>query len=252
MIMRFVDKVAIVTGGACGIGQAIARALGKEGAKVIILDRLEAEGKANADFINQEGGQAVAMVVDALDAEQVKKAVDLIAKDYGRIDVLVNNIGSTEVVPFLESDEKIWQHSINLNLMVPMRFCRAILPYMVNQKSGTVVNVSSGSGRQAVPLAVAYSAAKAGVIAMNRSLALAMAPYGLRLNCILPGTVATPEFKRTFEADPSHINNLLKQVTLGRPGKPEELASAVCFLASDDSSYMTGQAISCDGGRVML
>jgi len=250
--MRFVDRVAIVTGGACGIGQAIARGLGDEGAQVVILDRLDAEGQENAEYIIQQGGRAVAMEVDALDPEQVTESVDQVAKRYGRIDVLINNIGSTEVIPFLDSDETVWRHSVDLNLMAPMRFCRAVLPFMVEQKGGSIVCLSSGSARQAVPLAVAYSAAKAGVIAMSRSLAVAMAPYNIRLNCILPGTVETPEFKRAYQANPSHIENLLKQVTLGRPGKPEELASAVLFLASDDASYMTGQAISGDGGRVML
>ncbi len=250
--MRFQDKVVIVTGAASGIGQAIARSFGREGAAVYILDRLEKEGRDAAEMIRSQGGSAIAMRVDALDPEQVKSTVDKIATGAGRIDILVNNIGSTEVIPFLESDESVWQHSINLNLLVPLRFCRAVLPHMVEQRRGTVVSISSGSGRQAVPLAVAYSAAKAGVIAMSRSLASAMAPHNIRLNCVLPGTVATTEFQRAYDADPSHIDNLLKQVTLGRPGKPEEIAAAVMFLASDESSYMTGQAISCDGGRVML
>jgi meso-butanediol dehydrogenase / (S,S)-butanediol dehydrogenase / diacetyl reductase len=250
--MRFKDKVAIVTGGACGIGQAIARGLAREGAQVVILDRLQEEGEANASHIRAEGGRAVAMTVDAVDAVQVNQAVAKIAEQFGRIDVLINNIGSTEVIPFLESDEGVWRKSVELNFMVPLRFCSVVLPYMVKQKSGSVVNISSGSARQAVPLAVVYSAAKAAVIAMNRSLALAMAPHNIRLNCVLPGTVGTPEFKRAYEADPAHINNLLKQVTLGRPGRPEEVAAAVLFLASDDASYMTGQAVSCDGGRVML
>jgi NAD(P)-dependent dehydrogenase (short-subunit alcohol dehydrogenase family) len=182
----------------------------------------------------------------------VKDAINAVVRKHGRIDILVNNIGSTEVVPFLQSDEDIWRHSIDLNLMVPLRFCSAVLPHMIERNSGNIVSISSGSARQAVPLAVVYSAAKAGVIAMSRSLAAAVSKHNIRLNCVLPGTVATPEFKRTYEADPSHIDNLLKQVTLGRPGKPEEVANAVLFLASEESSYMTGQAISCDGGRVML
>jgi NAD(P)-dependent dehydrogenase (short-subunit alcohol dehydrogenase family) len=252
MAAAFENKVAIVTGGACGIGNAIARGLGAGGAQVIIADRLEKEGEENAAEIRASGGRAEAMKVDALDPQQVKDVAARIAKKYGKIDILINNIGSTEVVPFLESDEAVWRHSIELNLLVPLRFCAAVLPYMIEQKSGNIVSISSGSARQAVPLAVVYSAAKAGVIAMSRSLASAMSKHNIRLNCVLPGTVATPEFKRAYEADPSHIDNLLKQVTLGRPGKPEEVAAAVLFLASDASSYMTGQAISCDGGRVML
>jgi len=252
MSMRFKDKVAIVTGGACGIGNAIARGLASEGAIVVIADRLEKEGEENAAQIRAKGGRAEAMKVDALDPKQVKDAVVRIVEKHGKIDILVNNIGSTEVVPFMETDEPIWRHSIELNLMVPLRFCAVVLPYMIKQNSGNIVSISSGSARQAVPLAVVYSAAKAGVIAMSRSLASAMAKHNIRLNCVLPGTVATPEFKRAYEANPAHIDNLLKQVTLGRPGKPEEVAAAVLFLASDDSSFMTGQAISCDGGRVML
>jgi NAD(P)-dependent dehydrogenase (short-subunit alcohol dehydrogenase family) len=252
MAGRFSGKVAMVTGGACGIGSAISRGLAAEGATVVIADRLREEGQENAESIRREGGVAEAIVVDALDPDQVREAVDKTVGEHGRIDILVNNIGSTEVVSFLDTVESDWNASVDLNLMVPLRFCAATLPHMIRRKSGNIVNISSGSARQAVPLAVVYSAAKAGVIAMSRSLAAAMAPHNIRLNCILPGTVATPEFKRASEADPSHIENLLRQVTLRRPGKPEEVAAAVLFLASDDSSYMTGQAISCDGGRVML
>jgi NAD(P)-dependent dehydrogenase (short-subunit alcohol dehydrogenase family) len=224
----------------------------KGGALVVIADRLAKEGEENAAAIRAEGGRAEAMVVDALDPAQVKATVDAVAAKHGRIDILVNNIGSTEVMSFLDTDETVWRHSIDLNLMVPLRFCAATLPHMIKQNGGSIVSISSGSARQAVPLAVVYSGAKAGVIAVSRSLAAAMSKHNIRLNCVLPGTVATPEFKRAYEADPSHIDNLLKQVTLGRPGKPEEVANAVLFLASDESSYMTGQAISCDGGRVML
>jgi NAD(P)-dependent dehydrogenase (short-subunit alcohol dehydrogenase family) len=136
--------------------------------------------------------------------------------------------------------------------MVPLRFCHAVLPYMIKQQYGKVVNISSAVGRQAVPLAVAYSAAKAGVIAITRSLAVAMATYNIRVNCVCPGSIETPLSIRILSEHPEHVKNLLKQSLLKRTGHPKEVAPVVLFLASEEASYMLGQSLSVDGGRVML
>jgi NAD(P)-dependent dehydrogenase (short-subunit alcohol dehydrogenase family) len=247
--MRFKDKVTIVTGGASGMGKSHAQGFAKEGSTVIILDRLEEKAISVAKGIESQGGKAVAITVDATDGQQVKDAVEKIAKKWGRIDILINNIGTTETVPFLETDEALWRETLDFNLLVPMRFCRAVLPYMVNQRYGRIVNIASIAGRQPRPLAVDYSAAKAGVIAITRSLAVAMAPYNIRVNCVCPGITDTDLSKRV---DPRHLEPIAKATAIGRIAKPEEITAAVLFLASDEASYVLGQSISVDGGNCML
>jgi len=247
--MRFKDKITIVTGGACGLGRAIAQGFSKEGALVIILDKLEEEAKNIAKGIESEGGKAAALKVDATQGQEVINTVEKIAEKWDRIDILINNIGWNETIPFLETDEALWRKSLDINLLVPLRFCRAVLPYMVKQKYGRVVNIASIAARQPRPMAVAYSAAKAGVIAITRSLAVAMAPYNIRVNCIAPAMIETDLLKQSA---PEHVEPILKQTTLGRLSKPEEIANAVLFLASDEASYIVGQTLHVDGGNCML
>lgn len=251
--MRFKEKVTIVTGGARGIGRAIARSFAEEGSQVVILDSLEKDAGNVVKEIESAGGRAAAMKVEATKGEEVQAVIRNVAAKWGRIDILVNNIGWVETmagaVPFLETDEALWRKSLDLNLLVPMRFCHAVLPYMVKQQYGRVINIGSIAGRQPRAIAVAYSTAKAGVIALSRSLAVAMAPYNIRVNCVCPGTIATAQ---TLGAPPEHLDPILKPVVLGRLGQPEELAPAVLFLASDEASYILGQCLNVDGGNCML
>ena len=247
--MRFKDKVTIVTGGASGLGKSHAQGFAKEGAIVIILDRLEEEASATVNEIKSQGGKAVTIKIDATNGQEVQDTIKKIAEEWGRIDILINNIGITITVPFLESDEEIWRKTFDLNLLVPFRFCRVVLPYMVKQQYGRIVNIASIAGRQPRPLAVDYSAAKAGVIAITRSLAVAMAPYNIRINCVCPGITDTDLSKRV---DPRHLEPIAKATAIGRIAKPEEITAAVMFLASDEASYVLGQSISVDGGNCML
>lgn len=247
--MRFKDKVTIVTGGAQGIGKAIAEGFAKELADVIILDKAEEEANHTASDIKSKGYKASVIRVDAADGQEVKDVVNHIIENWGRIDILVNNIGWNEVLPFLESDETLWRKSIDINLLVPMRFCHAVLPHMMKQKYGKIVNVSSIAGRQPRPYAVAYSAAKAGVIAITRSLAVAMAPYNIRVNSVAPAIIETGLLKGQERA---HLDPIIKGSTLGRLGQPEEVAAAVLFMASDEASYILGQTLNADGGNCML
>jgi len=247
--MRFKDRVAIVTGSAQGIGKAIAQGFAGEGAEVILLDKSE-EAKSTARAIESGGGKASAMICDATSGQEVKDTVKQIIEKWGRIDILVNNIGWNESIPFLESDEALWYRSLDINLLVPMRLCHAVLPHMIKQKSGRVVNISSIAGRQPRPYAVAYSAAKAGVIAITRSLAVAMAPYNIRVNCVAPAIIDTQLLRE--QAPPEHLGPIMKQSTLGRLGQPEEVAAAVLFMASDEASYIIGQTLNADGGNCML
>ena len=247
--MKFKDKITMVTGGACGLGRAIAQCFAKEGALVIILDKAEEEAGNTAREIESQGGKAVAFKVDATQGQEVINVVDKIAEKWGRIDILVNNIGWNECISFLETDEALWRTSLDINLLIPMRFCRAVLPYMVKQQYGRVVNIASIAGRQPRPMAVTYSAAKAGVIAITRSLAVAMAPHNIRVNCIAPALIETELLRQNT---PELLGPILKQTTLGRYCKPEEIAEAVLFFASDEASYIVGQSLHVDGGNCML
>jgi len=247
--MRFKDKVAIVTGSAQGIGKAIAQGFAGEAADVILLDKSE-EAQNTAREIEAGGGRASAMICDATNGQEVKDTVKQIIEKWGRIDILVNNIGWNESIPFLESDEALWYKSLDINLLVPIRLCHAVLPHMIKQKSGRVVNISSIAGRQPRPYALAYSAAKAGVIAITRSLAVAMAPYNIRVNSVAPAIIDTQLLRE--QAPPEHLGPILKQSTLGRLGQPEEVAAAVLFMASDEASYIVGQTLNADGGNCML
>lgn len=247
--MRFKGKVTIVTGSAQGIGKAIAQGFAGEAADVILLDKSE-EAKNTAREIEAGGGKASAMICDATNGQEVKDTVKQIIEKWGRIDILVNNIGWNESIPFLESDEALWCKSLDINLLVPMRLCHAVLPHMIKQKSGRVVNISSIAGRQPRPYALAYSAAKAGVIAITRSLAVAMAPYNIRVNSVAPAIIDTQLLRE--QAPPEHLGPIMKQSTLGRLGQPEEVAAAVLFMASDEASYIVGQTLNADGGNCML
>lgn len=247
--MKFKDKITLVTGGACGLGRAIAQCFAKEGALVIILDKAEEEAGSTAREIESQGGRAMALKVDATQGQEVINVVAKIAEKWGRIDILVNNIGWNECISFLETDEELWRTSLDINLLVPMRFCRAVLPYMVKQQYGRVVNIASIAGRQPRPMAVTYSAAKAGVIAITRSLAVAMAPHNIRVNCIAPALIETELLRQNT---PELLGPILKQTTLGRYCKPEEIAEAVLFFASDEASYIIGQSLHVDGGNCML
>lgn len=247
--MRFRDKVTIVTGGGSGIGSAIAQSFAGEGSMVAILDILEEKAQNIVRKIESKGGKALAVKVDATQGQEVKNTVDQIARELGRIDILINNIGGSEAVPFLESNEAVWCRVIDLNLIVPLNFCRHVLPYMVKQRYGRVVNIASTAGRQPRPFAVAYSAAKAGVISITKSLSVAMAPYNIRVNGIVPGTIDTEALGRLV---PESVAKSLKRCTLGRLGQPEEVAAAVLFLASEAASYIVGQSLGVDGGNEML
>ena len=247
--MKFKDKVTLVTGGACGLGRAIARCFAKEGALVIILDKAEEEAGNTAREIESQGGKAVALKVDATQGQEVINVVAKIAEKWGRIDILVNNIGWNECISFLETDEELWRTSLDINLLIPMRFCHAVLPYMVKQQYGRVVNIASIAGRQPRPMAVTYSAAEAGVISITRSLAVAMAPHNIRVNCIAPALIETELLRQNT---PELLGPILKQTSLGRYCKPEEIAEAVLFFASDEASYIVGQSLHVDGGNCML
>jgi 2-hydroxycyclohexanecarboxyl-CoA dehydrogenase len=245
-------KISIVTGAGKGIGKVIAQSLAKMGAVVIILDKMQEEGQSTAKEIETQGGKAVAMEVEATDGQSVKDAIEKIITQWRRIDVLINNIGWNKPTPFLDSDEELWYQLLDINLMVPLRFCRWVLPYMQKQQYGRIVNIASLAGLVPWPGSIGYNAAKAGVIAITKSLAAATAEYNIRINCICPGATETDLFAQLRRDNPKYIENALSMVPMKRACQPEEIAKVALFLVSEDSSYMTGQRLSVDGGAFML
>jgi len=246
--VRFKDRIVIVSGGAEGLGRAISLGFGREGAVVYIGDIALDKAEKTARDVEAAGGRALPVKVDVSRRQEIEQAVDRIIAEQKRIDVLVNNVGWTDTLPFLETDEERWRRVLDLNLICTMNFCHVVLPHMVERKYGRIVNISSIAGRQPRPLAVAYAAAKAGVISLTKSLALAFAPYGIRVNSVAPGAMDTPLLKKL---SPEHSRPILERAAMKRAGQPEEIAEAVLFMASEEASYIDGQTLIVDGGNEM-
>lgn len=250
--MRFAGKVAIVTGGGTGIGRAVALALAREGARVVIANRSASTGEDAAREIRSAGGTAVFVSCDVGDARQVEACVAEALRAHGRLDILVNaaGIGSPRTAA-TEVDEAEWARILNVNLGGAYRTARAAIPAMARGGGGAVVNVASIAGLEAIPRAAPYVASKGGLVALTRSLALDYAPHRVRVNCVCPAAVDTPMLQRVVEAhpDPSKARLYFQSIhPLGRIGMPEDIAAAVLFLASEDASWITGAILPVDGG----
>jgi len=242
--VRLKGKVAIVTGAAQGIGRGIALALAKEGAKVVVSD---ISGKI-ADVVREIeslGSEALAAKANVADSEETEKMTKAAIEKFGRIDILVNNAGIYPFKPLVEMKEEDWDRVIGVNLKGVFNCTKAVLPKMIEQKSGNIINISSIAGAEIGYLnLVHYSASKAGVLGFTRSAALELAQYGIRVNAIAPGAIETPGTKVLGEV----LKQVEQTIPQKRIGQPEDIANLVVFLASDDSSYIIGQLIVVDGG----
>jgi 3-oxoacyl-[acyl-carrier protein] reductase len=251
--MKLNGEVAWVTGAARGIGLAIARALAHEGAQIALNDLRPLE-EATAK-IKGEGKSPLAMQVDVTNGRQVQEMAEKIIQQFGRLDILVNNAGGGLNVPFsiVDMKEEDWDKVVNLNLKGAFLCCKAAIPYMRKQGKGKIINVASLAGRSsATTVGPAYTAAKAGVLGLTRHLAKAEGPYGIRVNAISPGSTMTELLAERFQGYPKEEQEKrLSTTPLRRFGKPEEMAAAVLFLASEDSSFITGANIDVNGGRFM-
>ena len=245
---RLDDKVVIVTGAGRGIGRGIVEKLAAEGARVVVSDVDEESARDTAEAV---GGGAVGLRADVTSKESVEAMVAEVVERFGRVDVLVNNAGWDKVEPFLKSNESDWERVIAINLYGTLHCCKAVLPVMVEQEYGKVVNIGSDAGRVGSSGEAVYSAAKGGIIAFTKTLAREMARYKINVNCICPGPADTPLFAEIGEENPKLREALQKAIPFRRLALPQDLANAVAFLASDEAEYITGQTLSVSGGLTM-
>lgn len=242
----------MVTGAAKGIGAAIARAFGREGARVAILDIDAPGGEAIVRELTAEGVEALALKTDVTVAAEVRHAVDTIVGHWGRLDVLVNNAGGFSVIRRTEEiPEDEWEAILRLNLTSVFLCSKAVLPIMKRQGSGRIVNLSSIVGRAGVVLVAShYAAAKAGILGFTRHLAREVSAEGITVNAVAPGTTATERFKAL--RSPEETRRLAESVPLRRIAEPSEIAESVLFLASDTARYITGATLDVNGGLLMI
>lgn len=247
MDLKIKGHVAIVTGGGRGIGRGIAHALGGEGCRVVVLDRDAGPAEAVAGEIEAAGGEAVAMTADVAAPASVAAVTRAISDRFGAIHILVNNAGFSRDAPITEMTDQQWQEIIGVCLSGPFYCSRAVIPQMIRQKYGRIINIGSRSWMGNLKKAN-YSAAKAGVIGLSKTLAMELGPHGITVNVIAPGTVETERYKGT----PNYAAQVVRAraaVTVGRLGEPEDIGRGVLFYAAADAGYITGDVMHMTGGR---
>jgi L-rhamnose 1-dehydrogenase len=246
--MRLEGKVAIVTGAARGIGRAIALRFGQEGARVVIVDLREAEGRETARLIDTAGGEACFIPGDVSDSAQVHDMVQAVLKRWGTIDILVNDAGICPFEGFLEMPESLWDQVLDVNLKGYFLVSQAVARVMVERGiRGRIIAVSSISAEFGGSSQAHYCASKAGINLLVKSMAISLGPHGITVNAVLPGTVET-DINREALADPTARDYWSKRAPLGRLGQPEDIAGPVLFFATDDSAWCTGALLVVDGG----
>jgi 3-oxoacyl-[acyl-carrier protein] reductase len=251
--MRLKGKIAIVTGGANGIGQATSRVFAREGANVVVADIAYESARLLTEELKSKNQQAIAVKLDHTIPEEVEEMITSVLEKFGQIDILVNVAGGSQgkyirekLGPFSESNKQEWDRIIDINLTGPRNCSRSVINHMLRRKYGKIINFSSIAGMIGGHNSTDYAAAKAGIIGFTKSLAAEVSYHGINVNCISPGLVAT---ERILNSPKEMQDKITKGIKLGRMATPEEIANVVLFLASDESSYITGENIPVVGGK---
>ena len=252
--MSLSGKSAIVTGGAQGIGRAIALRLAKDGANIALLDLNQDTARATAAEIEKLGVTALALACDATAYDQVKSAVAQAHQKWGSIDILINNAGIDRAQSFVDTDPNLWDLIINVNYRSFLIASHICVPYMIEQNSGNIVSLGSDAGRIGNPGEVLYCGTKAAIMASSKALAKELARYNIRVNAVSPGPVKTDLWDKLHEGEKGRkvTEAVTRAIPLRRLGTPEDVADVVAFFVGDDSRYLTGQVLSIDGGLTMI
>ena len=245
--MRFQGRIAIITGSGSGLGRVLAHRFAAEGASVIVADMVEQRASAVASEITDAGGTALPQTADVTSAVDVEAMVAAAREAFGPADILINNAAKATDADFLDMAEKAWDEDVAITLKGAFLCSQAVLKDMVKNRSGVILNISTVNAL-AYYGNEAYSAAKAGILSLTRSLAVRYGPVGVRANAIAPGTLRTSAWEERRQKDPDVFERLAKWYPLGRVGEPEDVAGAALFLASDEAAWISGAVLPVDGG----
>jgi len=249
--VKLTHRAAVITGGAIGIGKAIVKLFASEGARIALIDVETEQGNATCRQIREQGGSCEFYPADVSDGKQVSQITEQIMKDFPHVDILVNNAGIWKPGRVIDLEEKTWDSVINTNLKGVFLISKCILPHMIKDRKGVVINVASVAGLVGAKDASAYASSKGGIVNLSRSMALDFAPYNIRVNCLCPGMTDTAQGDSVVrhykpETDPMEAKRTWQP--LHHVGTPDDIAKAALYIASDDSAFMTGTIFVIDGG----
>ncbi len=249
--MKLKNKVAVVTGATSGMGQGIAKLFAREGASVVVSGRNRERGEKTVNDIKKTKGKAIFISADVSKSEEVKQLIQQTVETFGKVNILIPNAGILGLGSVTDVAIKTWDETIDTNLNGVFYLCRFGIPEMIKQGGGTIVIIASIAGFKAFPNHPAYCASKGALIPLTKNLAIDYAPHNIRVNCLCPGPVDTPliwDSAKAFPNPETVVQEVADKTLIGRLGTPEDIAQAALFLASDDSSWITGAAITIDGG----